>query len=151
VSEAVEVIAAHDIGTALVVDSTGDLVGIISERDLIRALNRVGSSILNFRVRDLMVRPVVTCTPEAPIGDALSLMASHRIRHLPVVRHKEILGLISIRDVLEFRLQEREEHSASLARLVQEYYEKRGPLRRGARFLLQRWLHLPLGAKADAA
>jgi signal transduction histidine kinase len=113
-------LAAWNIGAALVTDFEGLLLGIISERDLVRSLNEFGGSVLRLRVSDLMTRSVITCTPEATISDALSLMALHRIRHLPVVRDTKILGLISIRDVLEFRLEALEEHFAALNRAREE-------------------------------
>lgn len=100
VHKAIAIMAAKDIGTALVTDRKGGLVGIISERDLIRSLNKFGDRLPTLKVKDLMVSAVVTCTTETTISDALSLMATHRIRHLPVVRSEKILGLISVRDVL---------------------------------------------------
>lgn len=120
VRRAVALLASWKVGTTLVTDFEGGLLGIISERDVIRALNESGGSILRVRVRELMTRSVITCTPETTIPEALSLMAVHRIRHLPVVRGAKILGLISIRDVLEFRLEGLEEHFAALIRAEQE-------------------------------
>jgi len=120
VRRAVALLAAWKVGTTLVTDFEGGLLGILSERDVIRALNVSGSSTLRVRVRDLMTRSVITCTPETTIPKALSLMAVHRIRHLPVVRDTKILGLISIRDVLEFRLEGLEEHFAALIHAEQE-------------------------------
>lgn len=120
VREAVAMMAARNIGTALVTDPGGALLGIISERDLIGALNEIGSSALDLRVSELMTVSVVTCTAETTIGDALSLMALHRIRHLPVVRDDQIFGLISVRDVLEFRLKALEENFAALNQAKEE-------------------------------
>lgn len=120
VRDAVTIIAARNIGTALVTEADGRLAGILSERDVIRALSRCNDSALNLQVRDLMTSSVVTCVPENTIDDALSLMGKHRIRHLPVVRGGKILGLISIRDVLEYRLQTVEEHFQALSRAEQE-------------------------------
>jgi signal transduction histidine kinase len=120
VREAVAILAARNIGIALVTDSDGVLLGIVSERDIIRSVNESGGSLPELRVSDLMTGTVVACTPETEICDALSLMASHRIRHLPVVRNGKILGLISIRDVLELRLESLEEHFAVLTRAEQE-------------------------------
>jgi signal transduction histidine kinase len=100
VRKAIAIMAAKDIGTALVTDRKGSLVGIISERDLIRSLNAFGNGLPDMRVKDLMISAVVTCGTETTISEALTLMATHRIRHLPVVRSEKILGLISVRDVL---------------------------------------------------
>jgi signal transduction histidine kinase len=120
VRRAVALLATWRVGTTLVTDFEGGLLGIISERDVIRAFNEFGGSTLQIRVRDLMTQSVITCTPETTIPEALSLMAAHRIRHLPVVQGAKILGLISIRDVLEFRLASLEEHFVALTRAEQE-------------------------------
>jgi signal transduction histidine kinase len=120
VRTAVAIMADRNIGTALVTDDAGSLLGILSERDLISSLNKLEGEIMNLRVSEVMTGSVVTCTPETAINDALSLMALHRIRHLPVVRDQAILGLVSIRDVLEFRLGALEEYSTMLLHLEQE-------------------------------
>jgi signal transduction histidine kinase len=106
--------ATENIGSVLVTNAQGALLGIISERDIIRSLNETGSRVLDLRAGDLMSCDVTTCTPESSLADALAMMASHRIRHLPVVRDGELVGLISIRDVLRFRLDTLEEHFAVL-------------------------------------
>jgi CBS domain-containing protein len=103
--EAAARIVAWNVGAVIVTDTDNALLGIISERDFLRALNKFGTGLLDLRVSVLMTTSVITCTPETTIGDALSLMGSHHIRHLPVVLDGQILGLMSIRDVLEFRLE----------------------------------------------
>ena len=122
VREAAAMITARNIGAALVTDSDGFLVGILSERDIVRSLTQHGGSSLELQVGDLMTRSVVTCAPEASVNEALSLMATHRFRHLPVMRDSEILGLVSVRDVLEFRLEGLEQHFSAL-RDAQEYLQ----------------------------
>jgi CBS domain-containing protein len=109
VREAAAMIAARNIGVAVVISSQGALLGIISERDLLRSLHKVGGNLLKLPVSVLMTGRVVTCAPETDARDALSLMGAHRIRHLPVVHDGQILGLISVRDVLKFQLEVREE------------------------------------------
>jgi signal transduction histidine kinase len=116
VREAAALIATRNIGATIVSDGAGKLLGIISERDLVRGLSESGAELLDRSVGGIMTASVVTCAPETSVGDALSLMASHRIRHLPVVQDGEVLGLISIRDVLEFRLESLEQNFASLLR-----------------------------------
>jgi signal transduction histidine kinase len=116
VRKAAALIAERNIGATIVTDAAGHLVGIISERDLVRALNEFEGNLLDCRVSGVMTASVVTCAPETSVGDALSLMASHRIRHLPVVREDAVLGLISIRDVLEFRLESLEANFAAVLR-----------------------------------
>ena len=125
VRDAAAMIASRNIGTTLVCDPEGGLLGIFSERDLVRALKDFGSSLLDMPVSELMTRTVITCAPETTVSEALSLMASHRIRHLPVTREGKILGLISVRDVLEFRLEALEENFARLLRAKREWTRAR--------------------------
>jgi signal transduction histidine kinase len=125
VRRAAAMLAAWNVGTVLVTDFEGSLIGIISERDIIRSLNEFGGSVLRLKVRDLMTRSVVTCTLETEIGAALTLMAFHRIRHLPVVRDEKIRGIISIRDVLKFRVESLEESFTALVRSEQESAQAR--------------------------
>jgi len=114
VREAVALIAQRNIGAMLVTRPGETLLGIISERDVVRYLHENESALLDRPIGDLMTRSVITCAPETTIADALALMGAHRIRHLPVVRGKEVLGLISIRDVLEAQLEHQEGHFAAL-------------------------------------
>jgi signal transduction histidine kinase len=125
VRRAAAMLAAWNVGTVLVTDFEGSLIGIISERDIIRSLNEFGGSVLRLKVRDLMTRSVVTCTLETEIGAALTLMAFHRIRHLPVVQDGKIRGIISIRDVLKFRVESLEESFTALVRSEQESAQAR--------------------------
>src|SRR5271163_2884771 len=120
VRDAVVILAKNNIGTVLVTDPQGSLAGILSERDVIRALSRREDHHLDQPVSGLMTASVITCTAENTIDDALTLMGTHHIRHLPVVRDEVIVGLISIRDVLEFRLQSLEEHFEVLLRAERE-------------------------------
>ena len=113
--EAAAKIAAWNVGAALVTDTDRKLLGIISERDFLRTLVKFGGGMLDLRVSVLMTKSVVTCDPETTVSDALSLMSRHHFRHLPVVRDGQILGLLSIRDLLEFRLEALQEEDADEA------------------------------------
>ncbi len=95
-----------NIGAMPVAGAHGALVGVISERDVVRALAKDGARLVERRVRDLMTREVVTCGPDTSMSDAEKLMGKHRIRHLPVVDGAKIVGMLSIRDVMSWRLQE---------------------------------------------
>ncbi|HEV2186727.1 MAG TPA: ATP-binding protein [Stellaceae bacterium] len=133
VSKAAAMLATWNVGTTLVTDFRGAMLGIISERDIVRSLNEFGGSVLRIRVRDLMTRSVITCVPETEIREALSLMASHRIRHLPVVRGHKIHGIISIRDVLKFRIDSLEESFTALVRSERESTQARAEAERANR------------------
>ncbi len=95
-----------NIGAMPVTDAKGALVGIISERDVMRAFARDGARLVERRVRDLMAREVVTCSPETSMSEAERLMDKHRIRHLPVVDGAKVIGMLSIRDVMAWRLRD---------------------------------------------
>ena len=112
----VAMLAAWNVGTVVVTDVRGNLIGIVSERDVIRALNEFGQNVMRFKVGDLMTKSVITCHPDTDIGEALSLMGRHRIRHLPVVGDDRLQGVISIRDVLDVRISMLEESFSMLER-----------------------------------
>ena len=92
---------------ALVVTADGTSVeGILSERDVVRAVSRQGGRVLDVRVGDCMTRGGPTCTPETLIQDAMAEMTRHRQRHLPVLRDGRLCGLISLGDLVKHRLDE---------------------------------------------
>jgi len=94
---------------ALVVTPDGVTVeGILSERDVVRAVSRQGGRVLDVRVGDCMTRDGPTCTPETLIQDAMAEMTRQRQRHLPVLRDGRLCGLISLGDLVKHRLDELE-------------------------------------------
>ncbi len=108
--ESVETVATRlstcNIGAMPVRGAGGALVGIISERDLVRAFAKDSARLREKRVRDLMSREVITCAPEESIAAAEKLMNDHRIRHLPVVEGTRLVGMVSMRDTIVARLKE---------------------------------------------
>jgi len=94
------------VGAMLVLDSNGQLQGIISERDLARGIDEFGVDLPQMRVSHLMTHDVVTCAPDDSVALVASVMTQRRIRHLPVVVDRKVVGLISIGDVLKYRLDE---------------------------------------------
>jgi CBS domain-containing protein/beta-phosphoglucomutase-like phosphatase (HAD superfamily) len=96
----------ESVGAMLVLDADGKLQGIISERDLARGVDEFGGDLPEMRVSDLMTRSVVTCAPEDNVAIVANVMTQRRIRHLPVVVNGAVVGLISIGDVLKYRLDE---------------------------------------------
>jgi CBS domain-containing protein len=99
-------LSALNIGAFPVCDVQGTLVGIISERDVVRAFAKDGARLADRHVRDLMTREIVTCTQETTMLEAEKLMHQHRIRHLPVLDGARLIGMLSIRDVIVWRWQE---------------------------------------------
>lgn len=114
------ILADRGIGTVMVTDSGGNLVGIVSERDIVRCIAEQGEISFALRAGDLMTTDLITCTPETSITDALAPMSRHGIRHLPVVVDDAVLGLISIRDVLNHRAQSLESDIVALTQAAAE-------------------------------
>jgi CBS domain-containing protein len=118
IAEAVGVLRREGIG-ALVVSRDGVAVdGILSERDVIHGLARLGSQLLEAKVEQLMTRRVFTCTPRDSIADLMAEMTKRRIRHIPVVQDGELAGIISIGDVVKARLDEMEYETSSLRNFI---------------------------------
>jgi CBS domain-containing protein len=105
---AAQMLASKRIGAMPVRGAGGALVGIISERDLVRAMARDPQSLASLRVKDLMTVRVITCSPDDTMTKACQLMNKHNFRHLPVIEDGRIVGVVSIRDGLGYRLQEAE-------------------------------------------
>jgi CBS domain-containing protein len=118
IAEAVAVLRREGIG-ALVVSRDGATVdGILSERDIIHGLARMGPPLLDAKVEQLMTRRVFTCTPRDSIADLMAEMTKRRIRHIPVVQDGELAGIISIGDVVKARLDEMEYETSSLRSFI---------------------------------
>lgn len=102
-----EELARHNIGAMVVLD--GDrLVGIVSERDVVRRLNERGAALLNAPVEEIMTTDVVTCEPDENVDRLAAIMTERRIRHMPVVSGGELVGIVSIGDVVKSRIRQLE-------------------------------------------
>jgi CBS domain-containing protein len=99
-------LAQHRIGAVLVTDEQEQVVGILSERDIVRGLAAHGSGVVEMSVADLMTRDVLRCQPDDTIADIMGVMTARRIRHLPVMEEGRLAGLVSIGDVVKYRLDE---------------------------------------------
>jgi len=99
-------LAHHNIGAAVVLDESGKLIGIISERDVVRGLAANGPTVAEQTVADHMSRAVLSCRPMDTIQDIMAVMTARRVRHLPVLEDGSLLGIVSIGDVVKHRLDE---------------------------------------------
>ena len=106
ISTVVRRLRLEGIGALVVSEDDAQVVGIISERDIVTGLADQGVELLEKQVIDLMTTPVKTCTPEANIKDVMAIMTRSRVRHLPVVTDGRLVGIISIGDVVKNRLEE---------------------------------------------
>jgi CBS domain-containing protein len=107
-------LSTRRIGSVLVLDGEGAVAGIVSERDLVRALASHGAKAMELEARQVMTRDVITCDPDDSIDQVMQTMTRGRFRHLPVVRHGELLGLVSIGDVVKARLEETKHETEAL-------------------------------------
>jgi CBS domain-containing protein len=108
VSAAIGKLHQERIGALVVLDRWGKLAGMFSERDVIRALAQDGAAALDYEVHELMTPDVTTCTPQDQIDSVMATMTAHRIRHLPVMSEGRLVGLVSIGDLVKYRLDEKE-------------------------------------------
>ena len=97
----------HNIGAMVVVSPDG-LVGIVSERDVVRALQKQGSDLLTQPVSEIMSTLVATCAPADTVDSLSALMTTNRVRHVPVVENGRLCGIVSIGDVVKTRMEELE-------------------------------------------
>jgi CBS domain-containing protein len=105
VQDTAQKLAKNRIGALIVVDDKGGIVGIVSERDIVRALAEQGASAMKQPVSAIMSKAVKTCKPGDSETDLMTLMTTNRIRHLPVVEGGKLAGMISIGDIVKFRIE----------------------------------------------
>ncbi len=96
------------IGSLVVTDPAGAMVGLIAERDIVRALGERDGDLFERRVRDVMHRQPATCAPDDDIKSVMRTMTQRRLRHLPVLQASALVGMVSIGDVVKHRLDEME-------------------------------------------
>ena len=106
ITEVAGVMADHGLGAVVVTGDGGKLCGIISERDIVRALNRHGAATQDMRVAELMSSSLITCEPENSVEDVMKLMTEHSIRHIPVLQDGALVAVVDILSVVRSRLSE---------------------------------------------
>lgn len=114
IAEAAGVLTSKGIGAAVVTDQPGKMVGILSERDISRAVSSSAANIKSMKVSDVMTRKVMTCTPDDGITSVVSVMTVNGIRHLPVMEDGMLVGMLSMRDAMSEWLSQLREENASL-------------------------------------
>jgi len=99
-------LAAKKIGALVIVDDANNVVGIISERDIVKAIAASGESVLRAPVSSVMTKAVVTCDESVTLDELMSMMTKGRFRHTPVIEGGELVGVVSIGDVVKHHLAE---------------------------------------------
>lgn len=118
VGEAVSLLSEKNIGAVVVKDDRGVVVGILSERDVVRRLKTEGAAALKAKVSVCMTRNPVTCAPGDSLDHLMTIMTLRRIRHIPVVQNGKMVGLVSIGDVVKRKIEETEEEAAALKEYI---------------------------------
>lgn len=116
--QAAEVLARERIGALLVLKPNGDIAGIMSERDIVRAVGQKGTEVLSRPVAELMTKEVICCAPEDTVDQVMATMTEKRFRHLPVRHGGRIVAMISIGDVVKQKVEEAEAESQSLREYI---------------------------------
>ncbi|MEM6615841.1 MAG: CBS domain-containing protein [Pseudomonadota bacterium] len=118
ISQAVSVLRDMRIGALIVTGEDGEIVGILSERDIVRKLAETPGQTLPQSVSDNMTKSVVTCTPDDTLLSVLKRMSEGRFRHMPVVENGTPVGMLTIGDVVNNRLAELEHEALQLKQLI---------------------------------
>ncbi|MEL6198531.1 MAG: CBS domain-containing protein [Pseudomonadota bacterium] len=115
---AVEILRDRRIGALMVTDAAGTLQGILSERDIVRKLADTPGRTLPQKVEEVMTREVEVCAPEEPLVSVLRRMTKGRFRHMPVVTEERLAGMVTIGDVVNYRLSELEQEALQLKQMI---------------------------------
>jgi len=106
IAEAARLLTERRIGALLVEDEDGKLAGLLSERDIVRGLGPHGADLHDVKVSELMTRNLIHCSPGDSVNEAMAMMTDRRVRHLPVFDGEELVGFISIGDLVKCRITE---------------------------------------------
>jgi CBS domain-containing protein len=116
---AARMLSERKIGAVVVADTDHRVVGILSERDIVRGFATLRAVALEARVSDLMTREVATCKRSETISSVMKRMTAGKFRHLPVVEQGRLLGIVSIGDVVKHRLEQTEREATALRDYIQ--------------------------------
>jgi CBS domain-containing protein len=118
VSEAAQLLAKNRIGAVIVSAGADTVEGILSERDIVRALGTTGVGCLDQKVRELMTSSVTGCGPDDSANKVMQMMTDGRFRHMPVIEDGKMIGVISIGDVVKARMMEIENENTALTEMI---------------------------------
>jgi CBS domain-containing protein len=104
--EAADLLDTRRVGAMVILNEAGGIIGVLSERDIIRNIARIGAAALKCTVGEVMTRQVVTARPRDTVESAMEKMTDRRIRHLPVVDGGRMIGVVSIGDLVKWRIAE---------------------------------------------
>ena len=116
---AVKLLTERRIGSVVILGADNRIVGILSERDIVRALAEHGPTVLSEPVSQVMSRDVKTCSEDDTIGDLMGRMTTGKFRHMPVVEQGKLIGIVSIGDVVKNRVEEIDHEAKALRDYIQ--------------------------------
>lgn len=119
---AAKVLDLRRIGAVVALDSGETVIGVLSERDIVRQVARLGHAALEMKVGDAMTRDVVTVPSTLRIDHAMQLMTDRRIRHLPVIRNERLVGFVSIGDLVKWKIAETEAEAEAMKSYLSAQY-----------------------------
>ena len=119
VAAAVKLLTERRIGAVVILGADHRIVGILSERDIVRALAEHGPTVLNEPVGQVMTRNVTTCSEDDTIGDLMGRMTTEKFSHMPVVEQGKLIGIVSIGDVVKNRVEEIDHEAKALRDYIQ--------------------------------
>ena len=120
--EAARTLDQKRIGAVVALGEGGDIVGVLSERDIVRQVARNGQNGLRMQVGEAMTRDVITIVSSTKIDDAMQLMTDRRIRHLPVFRNDRLVGVVSIGDLVKWKIAETEAEAEAMKSYLSTQY-----------------------------
>jgi CBS domain-containing protein len=116
--DVIDALAAKHIGALIITDLQGKMHGIVSERDVVRAIAHHGADALEDPVSNYMTKNVVTATEDASVLEVVGKMSTGRFRHMPIVTDGKLVGIVSIGDAIKFRLAQMEEEQSALREYI---------------------------------
>lgn len=113
-ADAIALLTEHGIGAVVITSATGNVVGILSERDIVHQLSHNPADVLHVAIAQAMTRDVATVTRHTPITEVMEQMTSRRARHMPVVENDRLIGIVSIGDVVKSKIAQAEQEAHEL-------------------------------------
>ena len=120
--EASRILDQKRIGAVVALGVAGDIIGVLSERDIVRQVARQGRNALQMQVGDAMTREVITIESAMKVEDAMQLMTDRRVRHLPVFRNERLVGVVSIGDLVKWKIADAEAEAEAMKSYLSTQY-----------------------------
>ncbi len=118
ITEAANTMVQRKIGALLVEDEAGNIVGILSERDIVRGMSQYGANLQDVKVSEMMTSDLIRCAPGDTVNEAMAMMTDRHIRHLPVFEEEQLVGFISIGDLVKSQIMEVQSEAEALRQYI---------------------------------